>query len=174
MLNGFIVMGGYLLFIIPGIIISIWFSVATFIFVIEERKGMTALLYSRHLVSGHWWGVFLRFSFLAVLGLLIVLPLMFFSGGFEFNFEQIAMSEDNPKSVMTIPLLILLPLITAFSTVYGYLIYKNLRDLKGNVIFEEPKKSTKVKFLLVGALGVIVPLFILAATIVAIFISALN
>ena len=173
-LNVFIVMGGYLLFIIPGIIISVWFSVAAYVFVAEDRKGMTALFRSKHLVSGHWWGVLWRFSLLAVLGLLIFIPFMFLATGFGFNFEQIAMGEDNPRSTMTIPLIILSWLTTAFGTIYGYLLYENLRDLKRNVVFEEPKKSTKVKFLLVGAFGVIVPFLVLAITIIAILVSVLS
>lgn len=172
-LSTFIAMGGFFLFVIPGIVISVWFSVAIYVFVIEEKKGMTALLRSKHLVSGHWWSVFWRFLFLAIFGFLIFIPLMFIVD-FGFNFEKFAMGGNDSRSVMLIPLGILSWLTTAFGTIFGYLIYENLRDLKRNVIFEEPKKSTKVKFLLIGAFGAIVPFLILALIIAAILVSVLN
>lgn len=163
-LNIFIVMGGYLLFIVPGIIISVWFSVVGYVFVTEDRKGMTALLRSKHLVSSHWWGVFWRFLLFTVFSLLIFVPLVLLPAGLELDFEQVVMRGDNPQGIMIIPLIILSWLVTAFGAVYGYLIYENLRDLKRDAVFEEPRKSTKVKFFLVGAFGVIAPLLFLMIT----------
>jgi hypothetical protein len=60
MLAGFIVTGGMLLFLIPGIIFSIWFFFAPFIVLDDDTRGMSALFKSRAYLSGRWFDVFLR------------------------------------------------------------------------------------------------------------------
>ncbi|MCM8804908.1 MAG: hypothetical protein NC833_06605 [Candidatus Omnitrophica bacterium] len=49
-----------MLFIVPGILFFIWFSLAIFILVFEERKGFDALFRSKHLVKGKFWEILLR------------------------------------------------------------------------------------------------------------------
>ena len=166
--------GGFFLLVIPGIIISVWFSVVGYVFVAEDRTGMTALLRSKHLVSGHWWGVFWRFFSFGIITFLIFLPVLLLTASIGFSLglslEQIFMGEGS-LSVINIPISIMVWLIAGFSAVFGYLLYENLRDLKRDAVFEEPKKSTKVKFLLVGAFGVIVPFLFLVTTVVVLFVS---
>lgn len=57
-LLAFLVLGGFLLFFVPGIILSVWFSLALYILVAEDKKGTNALFRSKQLVSGKWWTVF--------------------------------------------------------------------------------------------------------------------
>jgi hypothetical protein len=59
--------GGFILGFIPGIIFQIWFSLAVFIFLFENLKGLQALLRSKQLVKGKFWAVFLRFLILAII-----------------------------------------------------------------------------------------------------------
>lgn len=59
-LNLFVVIGGYLFFIIPGIIFTVWFFFAQFILPVEGLRGMEALLKSREYVRGQWLNVALR------------------------------------------------------------------------------------------------------------------
>lgn len=59
-LVGFVVSGGFLLLIIPGIIFSVWFFFAHFVIFDDDTRGMPALLKSRAYVSGRWFDVFLR------------------------------------------------------------------------------------------------------------------
>jgi len=47
-----IVAGAFLIFIIPGILFFIWFSLAIFVLIFEEKKGFDALFKSKHLVKG--------------------------------------------------------------------------------------------------------------------------
>jgi len=51
-----IIAGGFFLFIIPGVLFSVWFSLALFVLIFEERRGFNALFRSKHLVSGKFWG----------------------------------------------------------------------------------------------------------------------
>jgi hypothetical protein len=52
-----ITIGGLLLFIIPGIIFSIWFSFALTSVVLDGKKPKEALTYSKSLVMGRWFQV---------------------------------------------------------------------------------------------------------------------
>ncbi len=71
-LVGLIVVGGFILVIIPGIIFSIWFTFVAQARVLDKKKGVSALGFSRTLVKGNWWGVFGRI----VVGILAVLAIM--------------------------------------------------------------------------------------------------
>ncbi|MCX6781878.1 MAG: hypothetical protein NTW66_02065 [Candidatus Magasanikbacteria bacterium] len=55
-----IVVGGTILFIIPGIIFSIWFSFTFYTILFEEKRGANALKASKELVVGRWWAIFWR------------------------------------------------------------------------------------------------------------------
>ncbi|OGZ24322.1 MAG: hypothetical protein A2896_01665 [Candidatus Nealsonbacteria bacterium RIFCSPLOWO2_01_FULL_43_32] len=57
-LSTLLVLGAFLLFFVPGIILAIWFSLALYILIAEDKKGMNALSRSKQLVSGKWWTVF--------------------------------------------------------------------------------------------------------------------
>ncbi len=71
-LVGLIVLGGFILVIIPGIIFSIWFTFVAQARVLDQKKGISSLGFSRALVRGNWWGVFGRI----VVGILVVLAIM--------------------------------------------------------------------------------------------------
>jgi hypothetical protein len=59
-LASFVICGGFLLFIVPGLVFSVWFFFATFILFDDDSRGMSALLKSRAYVRGRWFEVFLR------------------------------------------------------------------------------------------------------------------
>ncbi|HEY6838903.1 MAG TPA: hypothetical protein VI389_09190, partial [Geobacteraceae bacterium] len=59
-LTGFVVTGGYLLLVIPGVIFSVWFVFAQFVLFDDDTRGMSALLKSKAYVSDRWFDVFLR------------------------------------------------------------------------------------------------------------------
>lgn len=71
-LVGLIVLGGFVLLIIPGIIFSIWFVFTVQARVLDQKKGVSALGFSRLLVKNNWWGVFGRI----VLGMLTIFAIM--------------------------------------------------------------------------------------------------
>lgn len=104
-LMGVISIAGFMLFIVPGIIFSIWFSLSLYVFVFENLKGMQALYRSKELVKGHWWAVFGRlFIFGLVAGLFGAIPVVGPLANIFF----------------TMP----------FGVIYGYFIYDNLKTLK--------------------------------------------
>jgi len=71
-------MGGWVLFIIPGIILMILLYMAPYVYTQEGLRGMNALLRSRELVRDHWWALAgrLLLVFLMLLGIFIVVGII--------------------------------------------------------------------------------------------------
>ena len=65
-LVGLIVLGGTLLFIIPGIIFAVWYSFTSYTVIFEGAKGLSALRASKSLVVGRWWPIAWRILLAAV------------------------------------------------------------------------------------------------------------
>lgn len=121
LLSGFLVTGGYLLLIIPGVIFTVWFSLAQFIMPGENVRGLAALFKSRDYVRGHWLEVALRlFLVWIVSGLVGAIPL--------FG-----------------PILALL--FFPYLMIFHCLIYRDLRALKGDL---PDTRGTKSKLLWPG------------------------
>lgn len=144
--------GGLLLLIIPGIVFAVWFSLAIYVLVSEDLKGMKALFRSKQLVQGYWWKVFWRFFFIYLIASLIL-------------------STPSIFQHLKIPFVIvfdilLYPLVIPFLIVFGFLLYENLRQIKEGTVFEEPKIGTKIVFLLIAILGFLVPVLLVLVSII--------
>ncbi len=129
----FILLGGFFLFVIPGIIIFVWFYFAWYILVEAKAKGMNALLMSKEYVRGLWWGVFWR---IIVIGIALAIVS--------------AILNKIPYAGPVISNLILTPL----GTVFIYVIYQDLKAIKGESI-SLPEKKSSIGFYALGGLGVI-------------------
>jgi len=136
LLVGFITMGGFILFAIPGFIFAVWFSFAIFIVITEDLKGMDAVLKSREYVRNYWWQTLWRFLFLYIvmIGVMIVASVGLILIPILGNLISIALT----------------PLIM----IYLFLIYKNLRKIKGDFEFR-PSAKAKKSFVAIGALGIL-------------------
>lgn len=108
-LSAIIILVGFLLFIIPGIIFTVWYSLAAYVLIFEDRKGWPALKRSKEIIKGYWWPVFGRLLLL----ILAALGASFILGWIPY--------------IGSLTLQILFP---PFSTIYSYLIYKNLREIR--------------------------------------------
>jgi len=108
-LTGFIIGGGFFLLIIPGIIFMVWFFFAQFILVKEDARGMSALLKSREYVRGEWFNVALRLLLVWAASVLLgIIPLA--------------------GPVLCIAFF-------PFVMIFHYLLYQDLREMKGDVPF---------------------------------------
>jgi hypothetical protein len=144
-LSSVIVGGAFLLFIIPGILFVIWFSLATYIFIVEGITGMPALLKSREYVRNYWWAVFGRHLAIGLISFIFSLFIAFLPGVIDNMAEG---SGVVVNILLTIANIVIAP-IFAF---YPYLMYKYLKSIKGEVKIDESAKS---KYLLVGILGIV-------------------
>lgn len=134
-LLSYILTGGFLLFIIPGIIFSTWFFFSQFILAQEDMRGMDALLKSKEYVSGYWFDIFLRFLLIWVLSLVIsMIPYIGFILSIAF---------------------------TPFLWIYAYLLYDDLKATKGDVTYTSTS-GEKAKWLGIATLGyILVPLLLI-------------
>ncbi|MEW6416978.1 MAG: hypothetical protein AB1480_02525 [Nitrospirota bacterium] len=136
MVVGFIITGGFLLLLIPGIIFLVWFSLAQFVFANEDERGLNAIIKSKEYVRGYFLDVFVRLLLLWIISAVIgIIPLI------------------GP---------VLAVLFVPFTMIFIYLIYSDLREIKGDI---SPSPSTGEKFKWVGisALGYIaVPVIVVA------------
>ncbi len=145
-LTGFIITGGFLLLVVPGVIFLIWFAFAQFILASEDERGMKALLKSKEYVREKWFDVFLR---------LFVIWIM-------------------SACVGMVPVIgpIVSLLFFPFVMIFIYLVYRDLKEIKGDGMVYPQSAGEKAKWLGAGALGyVLLPLLllgILGATLIAI------
>ena len=137
-LAGFLIVGGYFLFFIPGIILGVWFLFVPFIIALEQERGMNCLLKSYQYVKGNWWNTFLKvFILTLVCGAVGAIPLI----GWLLSL-----------------------LTTPFMMIFIFAMYYDLQQIKGT---RPVNASTgrKSKWIAVGAAGYIVmPIVIIAMT----------
>ena len=142
----FVLLGGFLLFIIPGIVMSGLFSLALFTLIAEDKRGMDALMRSRQLVRGNWW---------AVLGRIICVSLLVIIVSVILDLTGIEGLGDLVSGIILSP----------FVVVYMFLVYRHLKAAKDtNPSLEE---GSKTKFVVIGILG----LLLIPALIIFVFTS---
>ncbi len=128
---GFIVILGTILFIIPGLIFGLWYSLATFVFVIEGSRGYEALKTSRALIEGRFWQVVWRWTIPNIITALITtiiigIPTLIIGYATQFVGFNPATGTTPWWStfVSSLGSLLVVPLSVGF----GVLIFKTLKD----------------------------------------------
>jgi len=74
------VMMGYMLLIIPGILLTIWLMFGYFAVVLGGKDPYAALVSSKSLAKGRWWALFGRLFVIGLVNLLIFMALAFVLG----------------------------------------------------------------------------------------------
>ncbi len=148
-----IIAGGFMLFVVPGIILAVWFSLASYIVISEDISGMDALLKSREYIRGKGWEVFSLFLVMFLLWITISVGAQFGLGILNMIFT--AMGLGFIGLILSLFVGIAVTLITPLMTAYSYLIYKHLRGIKAGLIFL-PSFGSKIKFIAVGLLGILI------------------
>ena len=134
-LAGYVIMGGYLLFFVPGIIFTVWFAFAQFILVEEDSSAVEALFGSKGYVHGHWLDAFGRLFLAWLLSV----------------------------AVGSVPLLG--PLLSVaygpFMVIFTFLLYKDLKSIAGETA-PQTSSAEQCKWFAVGTLGyILMPLLVL-------------
>lgn len=140
LLSGFLVSGGFLALIIPGVLFVVWFYFASFIVVEEKSIGFGALLRSREYVKGRFWEVLGRIVFW-----------IFFASLIQFVISKTFLYM-NLEDVGGIVSAILSIVISPIGLIYSYFIYKDLTEASGEISrsFSLGKKLAYVAVALVG------------------------
>ncbi len=104
-----IVLAGLVLFIIPGIIFSFWYSFAVLVFLCEGLTGMEALRKSKSYVKGRLGAIFWRLIYIVLIFIVLSIIGMPLPDPFEDIYNVVVSF-----------------LITPIFCAYHYLLYKNL------------------------------------------------
>jgi hypothetical protein len=142
-LVAFFTFGGFLLFFVPGIIFSVWFSFAAMMVITENMKGMNVLLKSKEYVRGKWFPIFWRIVFIGVISAFLFIPLGIFSDTTNISY----LSE-------FVNFLILL-ILTPFATAYHFSLYTAVKTIKGDFVFTPNEKDRDI-LVGVATLGILI------------------
>ncbi|HVY67364.1 MAG TPA: hypothetical protein VHA30_00490 [Patescibacteria group bacterium] len=116
------ILGGTILLIVPGVILSFWYSQAAYVVITERLSGREALRRSKFYVKNNVWQLFKKGFYLllitVVLTILVSLAFMVLDKVLQTKF----LSE--------IALFIFRLLWTPLATIYSYLVYQQLRQSK--------------------------------------------
>jgi len=176
-LSGIIITGGMFLFFIPGVVFAVWFSLAAFVLVNEDARGMAAILKSKEYMRGQWFAIFWRWLALGLIAWLISIPAGIAISVAPSIIKLIAGavlgSTAGQYAGVMIGLIFLIPLqaiTVSFGIIYGSLIYAHLRLLRGSFEFN-PSGGQKIGFLAIGIFGIIFPLLMFGYAIMNILTS---
>jgi len=113
LLSGVVVLGGIMLFFIPGLLFALFFSFVLFEVVLEQQSGSAALKRSYFLVKNNFWEVIARL-FILEIGLIIISFVLnrFADGNWLLNLVRILFSLFSMW----------------YARAYMYLLYKQLRE----------------------------------------------
>ena len=87
-LVGMVTFSGFIILIIPAILFSVYLSFSAYARILDEKKGLNALVYSWGIVKGKWIATAIRTflsGLLVSLPLLIIVPLFFVGTYFAFG-----------------------------------------------------------------------------------------
>jgi len=128
-------MFGWVFFIIPGIIFSIWFMFPRYAVVVDNERGMTAVLKSKGYAKGYFWDIFL----LAALGIIAIYIPQGIISSLKIPLVDLAMGL----------------LIAPLWVIYPYLIFKHLKETKKDLIFA-PTAREKNFFAVLGVITLLI------------------
>jgi hypothetical protein len=148
-ITGLFVAGGFILFVIPGIIFAIWSSFAIYILVLEGVKGFAAMAKSSAYVSGYALGIFGRSL---LVGILTLVPL--FAAKMIINGS---LSTPSPLADA-----IIAGAVTPFAVCFSFLLFKNIVAIKTTAVIVPANRSRLIKiFSVIGVIAIIaIPLLI--------------
>ncbi len=155
-LMGLLIMTGSLFFFVPAIIFSVWFSFSAFIVVTEDIRGLNALLKSKRYVAGRWWSVFGREiagSFIVAFMATVLSLVLSFTFGLLIG--------ERGRDIASIGTMLFVPL----GAIYSFLLYEELKRIKGEFSFA-PKKKEKIIFLSIGLLGAAIMLAVIVGAVI--------
>lgn len=149
-------LGGFFLFIIPGILLSIWLSLSLYVLFAENRRGTSALIASWHYVKGYWGAIFWRGLFLGLVILLVSLILAFVTSGPSI---LTALKSGVEPEVSLLGQLINLVFnnffILPLSIIYSYGIYRALKEIKTAVPLESDEQKIKRNITIFSVIGIV-------------------
>ena len=174
-----ILASGFMFFIVPGIIYAVWFSFAPNILILDDIGGLKAMLISREIVRGRFWGILLRMGVMLAIFFVASFVLSYVPKIMMFIADPSSLSltqpvNPDPSNILGIAgIKIILNFIFGFLNmivvfplflIYNLILYKNVKQLYGKPLNQISEKSKIMLFLpaillfifLIGFLGIMV------------------
>lgn len=158
-LSGLATFGGFALLVIPGIYLSVMLSMSTYSFIVDGKRGMSALVQSWNYVKGYWWPVFGRLVFLTVIVLVVTIILGAVFGVSGSSHENYMSHRGGFSSLgMVLNQALSLFVIVPFSLIFSYFLFSSLRAVKAGMPSDDfvRVKNILVTFMIVGGIAVLV------------------
>lgn len=132
--GGLAVLLGLILFIIPGIIVAVWFSQAYVVAVMEDKGVIASLKKSKEYVTGKWWAVAWRI--IALIAIMIVVT----SGLVALvDLLGLVISEEVASVAVYLANCVIVP----FSIIYSYQLYKDLSSRNNPTVSTTEQVNTE-------------------------------
>lgn len=124
LLTGIFVFLWFLLLIVPGIVMAIYYSMAVWVLLIEGVNGMAAIKRSKQLIKGHWWAVVGR----VLAGYALIIALYFVVALITGDTNNLN-NKDKSFSASDGIVQFIVTLFGPFFMAYMYQLYKSLASL---------------------------------------------
>lgn len=147
-----IILSGFMALIIPGIVLSLWFSLAMYTFLVDEQRGARALILSREYARGYTGKLFIYFFVFAIVVNLLVgtLPQYIFQ---HLDLMFLSFIWNTAVALISAPL----------GMLFSYNVYKAIKAQKGKLDVDYSKERRR-KYIIVSLLPLIfIVLFIALA-----------
>lgn len=133
LLSWLLIFGGTLLFVIPGILLSIWFNYGIYAVVCEGKSGLLALHASRELFRGRFWQVVWRQIAVALPEIIVTIFISLFLWD-----NSLSPSVNGVHQLLS---LLLMP----FYMAYTFVLYQRLHESTGSVV-SVPKAAKRIYY----------------------------
>ena len=125
-----IVMTGFILFMVPGMILALSLCLCFYIMIAEGRSGMDTIIASRLYIKGHWWNTFFKFFLVWLLSIgLNLIPVI---GQF------------------------ISLIFTPFVLLFMLVVYRDLKEAAGDI---NTNFGSRLPWALMAAAGILLPVF---------------
>lgn len=181
-LMGIMVGIGYLLFIVPGIILMIMFSFSLYALILENSGPVGALKRSKELVKGFWWTVLARFILVGVFAIVLSMISSFVN---SMGTSLLELGAKNPAvmvfAVVVSAIAFVLSITVNFivgsiTMIYAYLIYGKLKEQKNldSSAHDNMSVAKKVGLGILLAIGIFMFILIIFALIALASLSSIG
>jgi len=157
-LSNLVAAGGFVLLIVPGIIILVMVTFAVWVMAIEGLRGRAALLRSRSYVKGRWWKIFWRLFVIWIIGVLV--PLIF------LGLYYVA----GANVVVSIAQVLVTVLWFFFTFCYAYQLYVSAKATAR--LDPAAETAAKRKYTVLAVLGLLLPVLGLLASIALVSLNS--
>ena len=147
-----ILFSGVMFFFIPGIIYFVWFLFSQNILILEKIGGLKAMLISREIVRGRFWGIIGRMGLAIILLMVVSFIPNFFSKISLFitsQFTEISRAQSVLGGMLISFIFsgVIYTIIVPLYMIYYIELYKNVKQLYGKPLNQISEKSKIMLFL---------------------------